>query len=78
MSNKLYPIVYLPLTKSANVFLRAGDQILARLFSRPFIKPKILNWRLPDQTAIVGGAFDFMDGSSFDFMDGSDFDFMET
>ena len=75
MSNKLYPIVYLPTTKSANVFLRAGDQILARLFSRPFIKPKILNWRLPDQTVVAG--FNFVDGTGFDFMDGDSFDFMD-
>ena len=75
MSKTLYPIIYLPSSTSVKVFLRTGEKIFARLFSRPIFKPKILNWRLPDQTALVVGDFDFMAGSSFDLMYGTDFDF---
>ena len=74
MSKTLYPKIYIPSTTSVKVFLRAGDEILSRLFSRPIMKTKILNWRLPDQTVVVS-TFEFMDGTAFDFMDGTDFDF---
>ncbi len=72
MSRKLYPIVVLPSTRSASVFLFAGAEIVARPFSRNIFKPKITNWRLPDQTSDI--EFDFVDGTDFDFVDGSDCD----
>ena len=77
MSKKLYPIIYLPSSTSVKVFLRTGEKIFARLFSRLTFKPRILNWRLPDQTALVVGDFNFVDSTGFDFMDGDSFDFMD-
>ena len=67
-------IQFLPIAKTMSIYIRVGADILVRKFSRLIFKPKILNWRLPDQSA---GGFEFMDGTGFDFMDGDVFDFME-
>ena len=68
-------VQFLPLTRTFSVYIKLGVNILIRKFSRPLMKTKILNWRLPDQTVTVG--FDFVDGTGFDFMDGDSFDFMD-
>jgi len=70
VSNKLYPIVYLSSTKTASAFLFAGAEIVARPFSRYTFKPKITNWRLPDQTSPVAEALLNTDGETLLNTDG--------
>ena len=62
-----------PLPNTASVFIYAGAVLSVRNFSRPLVKPKITNWRIPN---IVDG-FNFVDGTDFDFVDGTPFDFMD-
>jgi len=62
-----------PLSNTASVFLYAGAVLAVRNFSRPLVKPKITNWRIPN---IVDG-FQFVDGTDFNFVDGTPFDFMD-
>ena len=75
MNRTLYPVVHL-YNNSVSAFVFAGAEVVARPFSRRIFKPKITNWRLPDQTSAPAGEFNFVDGADFDFVDGTDFDFV--
>ena len=69
MNRTLYPVVHLYNNS-------VSAEVVARPFSRRIFKPKITNWRLPDQTSAPAGEFNFVDGADFDFVDETDFDFV--
>lgn len=70
MSKKLYPFVVLPSASSASAFLFKGAEIVARPFSRLTFKPKILNWRLSDQSPSDAEALLNTDGETLLNTDG--------
>lgn len=70
MSKKLFPMVVLS-DRSVSAFIFRGGDLLARGFSRNIIHPKILNWRLPNQTATAADPLLNTDGSTLLNTDGS-------
>lgn len=69
MSKKLFPFISLS-TNSASVFLFTGATVLARPLVRNIFKPKIINWRLPDQTSPVADPLLNTDGEELLNTDG--------